>query len=98
MTASPDSARVPAARQPWLKARHGEDETARLDRLMHSCWRCGHRRHDLAALAEHEDGCRGAPRVTAMTLDSALEHQPAICDKAGGGGDVGGQRAVGHIR
>lgn len=43
--------------KPWMRPRSGETERQRIDRVTHSCYRCGHFEVDMAVLADHEDGC-----------------------------------------
>ncbi|MFE9748442.1 hypothetical protein ACFYOT_26345 [Saccharothrix saharensis] len=43
--------------KPWMEPRQGETEAQRIDRVAHSCYRCGHFEVDLGILADHEDGC-----------------------------------------
>jgi len=42
----------------WQRHRPGETESERLERVYHSCFRCGHHEDDLAALDAHETTCR----------------------------------------
>jgi hypothetical protein len=43
--------------KPWQHQQPDEGRANFLNRLMHSCYRCGHRENDLGALAKHEDRC-----------------------------------------
>lgn len=68
---SPDLRRIRAALEedeerdeshlrPWQRHHPGETESERLDRVYHSCYRCGHFDCDTATLDAHETGCRSA--------------------------------------
>ena len=43
---------------PWQRHRPGETESERLERVYHSCFRCGHHEDDMAVLDAHEATCR----------------------------------------
>lgn len=45
--------------QPWLGRKSNETRPQQLDRIAHSCYRCGTVINDPAALSEHEDTCTG---------------------------------------
>jgi hypothetical protein len=45
--------------KPWLQPKPNETRKQQLDRLDHSCYRCGTVINDQAKLAAHEDGCTG---------------------------------------
>jgi ribosomal protein S27AE len=45
--------------KPWQRPLPDEERVQFLNRLTHSCYRCGHQEDDLGALAEHEDRCAG---------------------------------------
>jgi hypothetical protein len=44
--------------KPWQRRRPGETESERLDRVYHSCFRCGRHENDMAVLDAHEAECR----------------------------------------
>jgi hypothetical protein len=50
---------APQFEKPWMAPRLGEDQHQRMQRLAHTCYRCGNYNEDPTALAEHENTCGG---------------------------------------